>query len=239
MVISMEILLLILKAVGGLAALFILTKLLGKKQMGQLNMYDYIIGISIGNIVAEMSVNKEVPFLDGLIVLVTYTAFAMIVTFITIKSIKVRRFMTGVPIVIIENGKIIEKSLSKLRLDVNDLLEEARINGYFDLSEVEYAIMESNGRISFLPKSKFKPLSPNDMKQKPSYKGLSSNLIIDGNIMKKHLDYIKKDEKWLITRLKNLGYLDIKNILLAICDSNEVITVYLKNIDKKEDNCLE
>ena len=235
----MQILMLILKAVSGLTALFFLTKLLGRKQMGQLNIYDYIIGISIGNIVAEMSVNKEVPFLDGLIVLITYTIVAILATYITTKSIKMRRFMTGGPLVIIENGIIIEKFLNKSRLDVNDLLEEARTNGYFDLSEIEYAIMEANGRISFLPKSKFMPLTSNDMKKKTTYKGLSSNLIIDGNIMKEHLKYINKDEKWLRTRLKNLGYVDISNILLAICDSNEVITIYLKYINKRESDCLE
>jgi len=230
---------LILKAVGGLASLFFFCKLLGKKQMAQLNVYDYIIGISIGNIVAEMSVNKAVPFTHGLIVLFVYTLVAMFSTYITTKSIIARRFMSGSPLVIIEDGKIIEKSLKKVKLDINDLLQEARIAGYFDLSEIEYALLEPNGVLSFLPKTKFKPVTPNDIKRKTNYKGLSANLVIDGNIMKNNLSYIKQDIKWLKTRLKNLGYEDIKNILLATCDTNEVITVYEKNVLQKKNDCLE
>jgi Predicted membrane protein len=230
---------LILKAVGGLTALFFFCKLLGKKQMAQLNVYDYIIGISIGNIVAEMSVNKAVPFAQGLIVLFVYTLVAMFSTYITTKSIVARRFMSGSPLVIIEDGKIIEKSLKKVKLDINDLLQEARIAGFFDLNEIEYALLEPNGVLSFLPKTKFKPLTPNDIKRKTNYKGLVANLIIDGNIMKNNLGYIKQDIKWLKTRLKNLGYDDIENILLATCDTNEAITVYEKNVVQKKDDCLE
>lgn len=230
---------LILEAIASLIALFFLTKILGKKQMGQLNMYDYIIGISIGNIVAEMAVNKEVDFFEGLVVMCIYVVMDCFVTYITTKSIKARRFLTGVPIVIIEDGRLIEAALKKTKLDINDLLEESRINGYFDLSEIEYAIMESNGRVSFLPKSKFKPLSSNDMKVKSPYKGLTANLIIDGKIMRENLDYVKKDAKWLIVRLKNMGYQDIEELLLVVCDSNEVLTVYEKGISQQKSNCLE
>ena len=230
---------LILKAVASLTALFFFCKLLGKKQMAQLNVYDYIIGISIGNIVAEMSVNKEVPFLDGLIVLVVYTLIAIFTTYITTKSISLRRFLSGRPIVIVEDGKIINKTLNKVKLDINDLLQEARIAGYFDLSEIEYALFEPNGVLSFMPKTKFKPLTPNDIKRKVNYKGLCANLVIDGNVMKNNLAYINKDIKWLKTRLNNLGYEDIEKILLATSDTNEVITVYEKDVLQKKNDCLE
>ena len=176
---------LVVKSTLSVIALFFLAKLLGKKQLGQLNMFDYVIGISIGNVVAEMSVNKEVVFIDGLIVMVVYTLISLFVTYMTSKSIWTRRFVGGIPVVLIENGKMIEAGLKSVKFDVNDLLEEARINGYFDLSEIEYAIMEANGRVSFLPKSKFQPLTPNDMKQKPPYKGLCANLVIDGVIWNK------------------------------------------------------
>ena len=235
----MEILKIILESVASLIALFFFCRLLGKKQMAQLNIYDYIIGISIGNIVAEMSVNKEVVFYEGLVAMFVYTLFAVLSTYITTKSIRARRYLSGTPLVIIENGRIIENSLNEAKLDVNDLLQEARIAGYFDISEIEYAIFEPNGVVSFLPKTKYKPLTPNDMKQKPSYKGLAADLIIDGNIMTENLKYISKDNKWLKTRLKNLGYLDIDNILLATCDTNEVITVFEKNVMQKKNDCLE
>jgi len=227
------------KSFFSIIVLFLLTKSLGKKQINQLNMFDYVIGISIGNVVAEMSVNKEVIFWDGVITMTVYTLISLAITYISTKSIVLRRLISGTPIVIIENGKIIEKGLTKSKLDINDFLEEARINGYFDLSEIEYAIMEANGRVSFLPKSAYKPLTPNDMKIKTKYKGLTANLIIDGVIMEKNLKYLKKDKKWLITRLRKQGYEDTEKLLLVTCDTDEILTVYKKNEKQKESNCLE
>ncbi len=235
----MEVFSLVLKSIGSIVALFFLTKMLGKKQLGQLNMFDYVIGISIGNVVAEMSINKEVPFFDGLITMVVYTLISLFISYITIKSIKARKFIGGIPIVIIENGKIIENNLKEVKFDINDLLEEARINGYFDISDIEYAVMEANGRLSFLPKSKYVPLTPNDMKQKPAYKGLSANLVIDGKIMRESLKFIEKDSKWLINRLKNMGYNDVEELLLVVCNSSESLTVYEKAAILQKANCLE
>ena len=228
-----------IKSLVAILILFILTKILGKKQLGQLNMFDYVIGISIGNIVAEMSVNREVPFFDGVTAMVVYTLISVFISYITTKSIKIRRFVSGVPVVVIENGKIIEKNLMKIKFDINDLLEEARVNGYFDISEIEYSIMEVNGRLSFLPKSKYVPIKLNDMKLKAAYKGLCANLVIDGNIMKESLKFINKDYSWLITRLKNMGYNDISDLLLVVCDSNEVLTIFEKNVIENGTNCLE
>ena len=226
----MDFLMLIIKSIGSLFALFIFTNALGKKQINQLNMFDYVIGISIGNVVAEMTVNKEVVFLDGIIVMGIYSFISILISFITTKSIILRRIISGTPTTIIENGKIIEKSLLKTKLDINELLEEARIDGYFDISEIEYAIMESNGKISFLPKSKYKPVTCNDLKVKTNYKGICTNVVIDGKVMNNNLKSINKDRKWLLRRLDNLNYKDIKKLLLVTCDTNEKLTIYEKNI---------
>lgn len=227
----MDFLMLIVKAVGSLFALFIFTKALGNKQINQLNMFDYVIGISIGNVVAEMTVNKEVLFWDGIIAMGIYSLISIVVSFATNKSIFLRRLIGGTPTTIVENGKIIESALKKTKIDLNDLLEEARINGYFDLSEIEYAIMEANGKISFLPKSKYKPVTSNDINLKPGYVGLCTNVVIDGKIMKNNLKSINKDEKWLIKRLQNLHYNNVSNLLLVFCDTNEKLTVYEKNVE--------
>ena len=227
----MDFFMLIFKSVGSLFILFLLTSSLGKKQINQLNMFDYVIGISIGNVVAEMTVNKEVNFFDGVLVMSIYAFISIIISFLTTKSIVLRRKISGVPTTIIEKGKIIESGLVKSKLDLNELLEEARIDGYFDISEIEYAFLESNGKISFLPKSKYKPITPNDIKLKTKYKGLCTNVIIDGKIMKNNLKSINKDEKWLLTRLNNLNYDNISNLLLVTCDTDEKLTVYMKKIN--------
>ncbi len=197
-----------------------------------------IIGITIGSVAAEISVSDKVSFWDGLIVMGTYTLISILFAYVTRKSIVMRRFLSGVPIVLISKGKIIEAGLVKVRFDINDLLEEARNNGYFDISEIEYAVMEQNGSVSFMPKSKYAPLTPNDMKIKVGYKGLTANLVIDGKIMYENLKMIEHDEKWLLTRIKN-NKKNLEDILLLTCDSKENITIFEKHEQLSTKSVLE
>ena len=219
--------------------LFLLAKAMGRKQIGELNTFDYIIGITIGSIASEMTVNSDVSFINCIVAMAVLSLIGILISYGTTKSMFLRRFFTGCPIILIENGKIIEKGLNKARFDINDLLQECRINGYFDISEIAYAVMEANGRISFLLKSKYTPVTLSDMKIKASKKGLCVNLIIDGNIMMEHLKNINKDSAWLLTRLENMGYSDYSNILLASCDTKEQITVYLKSVPLTNSKVLE
>lgn len=219
--------------------LFLLAKAMGRKQIGELNTFDYIIGITIGSIASEMTVNNDVSLINCIVAMAVLSLIGILISYGTTKSMFLRRFFTGCPIILIENGKIIEKGLNKARFDINDLLQECRINGYFDISEIAYAVMEANGRISFLLKSKYTPVTLSDMNIKASKKGLCANLIIDGNIMMEHLKNINKDSAWLLTRLENMGYSDYSNILLASCDTKEQITVYLKSVPLTNSKVLE
>lgn len=219
--------------------LFLLAKAMGRKQIGELNTFDYIIGITIGSIASEMTVNSDVSLINCIVAMAVLSLIGILISYGTTKSMFLRRFFTGCPIILIENGKIIEKGLNKARFDINDLLQECRINGYFDISEIAYAVMEANGRISFLLKSKYTPVTLSDMNIKASKKGLCANLIIDGNIMMEHLKNINKDSAWLLTRLENMGYSDYSNILLASCDTKEQITVYLKSVPLTNSKVLE
>ena len=228
-----------IKAVASMVILFFFTKAMGRKQLSQLNLYDYIVGITIGSVAADISIDLETHFWHGVLVMFVYTIVSILISHFTAKSIKFRRFVTGVPIIVIEDGKIIEDNVEKSKLDINDLLQEARTNGYFDISEIEFAIMESNGKISFLQKSKYSPLTTSDAKVKVDYKGICSNLVIDGHIMSNNLKIIKKDDKWLLTRLKNEGYNNPKDLLLVTCDSKEKLTVYKKGEASIKSGCLE
>lgn len=219
--------------------LFLLAKAMGRKQIGELNTFDYIIGITIGSIASEMTVNSDVSLINCVVAMAVFSLIGILISYGTTKSMFLRRFFTGCPIILIEDGKIIEKGLNKARFDINDLLQECRINGYFDISEIDYAMMEANGRISFLLKSKYTPVTLSDMKIKAFKKGLCANLIIDGNIMVEHLKNINKDSAWLLTRLENMGYSDYSNILLASCDAKEQITVYLKSVPLTNSKVLE
>lgn len=225
-----------IRAISSLVTLFLVTKMLGKKQISQLSLFDYVIGISIGNFAAEMTINLESNELNGIWAVILFGLFAYMISWLTMKSIILRRFFMGTPTIIIQDGKILEKNLKKVKFDINDMLEEIRGEGYFDLSQVEYAVMEANGKFSILPKPEYRPVTPNDMKLKVPKESLCANIIIDGKIMYNNLDNINKDEKWLNKELKKKGYGDISKILLATVDNNQKITIYERNynIDSKD-----
>ena len=235
----MDIFNVIIRSLGALAVLFFITKLIGRKQVSELSLFDYVIGISIGNFAAEIVLNYEIPYVSGVIAVITFGVVAYIVSVITMKSMCLRRFFIGSPVVVIQDGKILEQSMRKLRIDVNDLLEQIRNNGYFDLDEVAYAIMEANGKINVLPKSENKTVTNKDMKIKTKNASICSNIIIDGKVMENNLKAIGKDEEWLLHELKIIGYRYIKDILLATVDENEKIKVYERNINTKKLAVLE
>lgn len=229
----------IIRSLISLTVLFFVTKLIGRKQVSELSLFDYTIGISIGNFAAESTMNFEMPFIYGLVAVVTFGLVAYLVSIITMKSILLRRFLIGSPIVVIENGKILERSMKKLRIDINDLLEQIRSAGYFDLSTVEYALMEPNGKLSILPKSEYQQVINKDLNIKLNKACLCANVMIDGEIMSKNLKCIGKDEVWLIHELKIKGYKSYDKIMLVTVDNNEKVTIYEKNGDKKPIKLLE
>lgn len=183
-----------IRALLSLITLFLIAKMLGAKQVSQLSLFDYVIGISIGNFAAEMTINLESQYLNGILAVVVFGFVAYFVSFLTMKSIKLRRFFMGTPTIVIQKGKLLESNLKKLKLDVNDLLEECRCNGYFNIEEIEYAIMEVNGNISILPKGKYKPVVIQDLDLEVPKQGLCANVIIDGKPMSNNLKIALKDE---------------------------------------------
>lgn len=218
----------LIKGFISLIFLFFVIKLLGKKQVSQLNIFDYVIGISLGNLAAEMTINSDISIINGFLAMAIYGSCSLFVSYITSKSIMARRFISGTPVVIMENGKISREQLKKVKLDVNDLMQDAREDGIFDLSEVNFAIMEASGKVTFLLKSEYEPATKKDMKISVKEKGLTANLIIDGNIMENNLKAFGKDEKWLMKKIKEKGYHDIEDILLLISSGDDV-TIYEKN----------
>lgn len=226
-----------LRALISLVLLFFVTKLIGKKQVSQLSVFDYVIGISIGNFAAEITVNLDVDMIIGIVAVLIFGFIAYFISFITMKSIKLRRFFIGKPTIVIENGVLLEKELKNIRYDINDLLEQCRELGYFDISLISYAIMETSGRISILPKKGKQNVLTEDLKIKTHSDNLYYNLIIDGNIMTNSLKSINKDTGWLYKKLKGKKVL-LKDVLLATCDNKENLQFYLKN-NKEASDVLE
>lgn len=241
MVIYMDIeesLMIVFKCLASIFALFIVTKIVGKKQVSQLSLFDYVIGISIGNFIAEMVVNKEVNFFDGVLAMLTFGIVSYIVSYISMKSINFRRLIIGVPTVIIEDGKIIESGLKKTNIDINDFLEQCRIQGYFNIDDISYAIMEASGDISILPKSKATPVTRSDMKTKGEKALLTANLIIDGEMLENNIKGCNLTINKVRDELRKQGYSNADQILLAVYSNNKII-FYEKDVDTKNHSLLE
>lgn len=217
-----------IRALVSLITLFLVTKMLGKKQVSQLSLFDYVIGISIGNFAAELTINLESDIIHGTLAVIIFGLVAYLISILTMKSIILRRFFMGIPTVIIHNGVLIENGLKKVKYDINDLLEQCRTQGYFDISEIAYALMEADGKLSILPKSKYKVVTLKDMNLKGKKESLCANVIIDGNIMNKNLENMGKDRSWLEKEL-NIRGKKASDILLGTLDNNNKLNLYDKN----------
>lgn len=231
----MDLLQVFYRGIISLVVLFLTTKMLGKKQVSEMGVFDYVIGISIGNFAAEMTINFEANEINGIVAVVLFGIVAYLVSFLSMKSTALRRFFMGKPTIIINKGKLLKKNIRNANIDINEILEEARINGFFDLKEIEYAVLETNGHISFLPYAKYKTLTPEDMGVKTKSGGLCANVIIDGNLMHKNLKNVGLTEEWVKHNLEVLGYKDLKKIFLCTVDTNKNISVYENNNVKYDD----
>lgn len=202
--------------------LFIISKVLGKKQIAQLEFIDYAVGISLGSIAADWSVETEEPFYYYLIAMSIFFVLAFLVSIVGRKNTFLKRVLKGKPSTLIYEGKINYKQLNKCKIDVNDLLSMLREKDYFDINDVAYAIFEPSGDLSVLPKGNQKPVVIEDIDKKaiePS--SLTNVLIVDGKISKSGLNEIEKDKYWLYKKLNLENKKDLKNILLATYDEKE------------------
>jgi uncharacterized membrane protein YcaP (DUF421 family) len=158
-----------------------------------------------------------------------FTFSAIFISYITCKSILLRRFFEGQSIMLYQNGQIYEKNLLKAKLDIDEFLSLCRISGYFDLQEIHSVYLETNGTISVLPIAKYRPATPDDHKLEPSQSKPLPNIIIDGKIMYDNLQSTGKNEDWLMKRLKTNGNADIKEVILATYDtSKDKLNIYKK-----------
>ncbi|HEX3038103.1 MAG TPA: DUF421 domain-containing protein [Oscillospiraceae bacterium] len=232
----MEILHIFLVSVGSFIALFLLTKLMGDRQMSQLSMFDYIIGITIGSIAAEMATSLEDDFMKPLVAMVVYALLSIILAVVSNKSLKFRKFVEGEPILLFDNGKLYRNNLKKAKLDLNEFLTQCRNAGYFDLNNIQTALLETNGKISFLPKAKERPATPADLSLHPNQEKLVTNVVLDGNIMWENLKSTGNDESWLNKQLDLQGVEKISDIFLATCDCNNKLSIYSKIGEKEHTN---
>lgn len=218
----------IFRSIGAVIALELLARINGPKQISQLSFYDYITGITIGSMAAVMAIDDQIPFFIPLISMIVFILLTYLEGKWTLSSLKARQIIDGTPILLMADGKILQKQMKKAKLTVNDLLSEARIAGYFNLQDVCFAVMENSGKISFLPFSQYQPVTCGDMKLKKAEPTLYVNVIIDGVILHNELTDIGLNETWLLEQLEK-QQCTLDHTLLGIVNKQGKLHLYQKH----------
>ena len=221
----MEILKVVLTSLLSVAALFAIAKIMGHKQMSQLDFFDYITGITIGSIAAELATELEKPW-KPLVAMMIYGAVAVTLSILMSKCPKTRKYINGTPTVTMNNGKFYRKNMKKAKMDLSEFTVMCRQAGYFNLKDIQTAIFEYNGRLTILPVSTKRPANPLDFNIVPQPEFINTQVIADGKVLKANLKQLGLDEKWLKAELKAQGILNEKEVFLAVCDGNNQLTVF-------------
>ncbi len=222
----MEFVKLILTSFLSAAALFLIAKVMGHKQMSQLDFFDYITGITIGSIAAELATELEKPW-KPLIAMIVYGVITIVLSLITCKVPSMRKYINGTPTIIMSGGKIYRKNMKKAKMDLSEFMVMCRQEGYFNLNDIATAVFEYNGRLTVLPKATKRPVNPNDINIVPQPETINTEVIMDGRILHENLKRMGLDTNWLNKELKCQGYKNAKEIILGICDENHQLSLFV------------
>lgn len=218
--------------------LFILTKLLGYRQISHMSMFDYINSITIGSIAAELATSLEDDWKKPMVALVIFTLVNLLIDLATNKSIRLRRWINGKSLILYDQGELYYKNLKKAKMDLSEFFMQCRNQNCFNLQQVQTIILEPNGKFSILSSPNHRPMTPNDLNITPSDEYLLANVIMEGKIMKENLKNIGKDEEWLREVLQQKNYPPIENIFLATCSRLGQVDVYRKIEEEKKEDLL-
>ena len=221
----MTFLYLILTTIGSFVALFIAAKVVGHKQIAQLDFFDYITGITIGSIAAEMATELEEPW-KPLCALLIYGAVTLLLSMLTNKFPRLRKYLSGTPTILMDNGKLYRENLKQAKLDLSEFMVLCRQQGYFDLSSIQTAVFEYNGRLTILPVSSRRPATPEDMNLHPEQEQIFTELIMDGRVLEGNLKRMGLDRSWLDKQLRQQGYHSPREIFLALRDPGGTVLLY-------------
>lgn len=205
-------------------------RVMGKRQIGELQPFELVIAIMISELAAVPMQETGIPLIAGIIPIITLLIIQVTFSHISMKSEPARKLLCGTPSIVVANGEIVEQELKRLRYNINDLLEQLREKNYPSVSDVEFAILETSGKLSVIPKSQKRALTPADLQLETQYEGLPLTLIADGIINYKNLNIAKQDLTWLYEQIQKQGFSSPKEILFASLDTNGDILIQGKNI---------
>lgn len=221
----MEFAKIVLSSLLSYAALFVCAKIIGRKQIAQLNFLDYITGITIGSIAAELATDLENMW-KPLVALGMYAILTYILSKIVMHSARSRKFLDGTPTIVMQNGKLFRSGMKKAKLDLSEFMVMCREQGYFNLADIHTAVFEYNGKLTILPVSRKRPATPEDMKLSPKQETIFTEVIMDGRVLDENLQRMGLNAAWLTRQLRTQGVHDVRNVYLGLCDDQNHLTVY-------------
>ena len=216
----------ILRSLGALAALLVFTRILGKKQISQLTYFEYIVGITLGGLAGVISTDVEAHYPLGLLAMFVWFIVPLGLSFLALKSIRLRRWMEGTSRVVIQDGKVLEGNLRKERMTAEELMEHLRVRDVFRIADVEMAMLESTGELSVLRKRDKQTVTPSDLGMKLPREQEPKMVIIDGKIMDEPLANMGLSREWLKEELAKAG-VTAENVFLAQVDAYRQLYVDL------------
>jgi uncharacterized membrane protein YcaP (DUF421 family) len=218
------------RTLAAFAGLLFLMRLSGKQQVQQLNVFEYIVGITIGSTASFLSVDIKEPFLPTFLGLVLWVGLALLLNNIALRSRRWGKILHGEPTVLIEKGRILEENLRKVpNFTIDDLLMSLRNKDVFDVGQVEFALLETDGALSVVRKSQHRPVTPHDLKLSPEYEGLPTELVYDGRIIEKNLKSARLTHAWLRKQLKAHGITSLDKVVLAQLNPNGTLYVDVRD----------
>jgi len=210
--------------------LLLVMRVLGKKQLGHVTFFSYITGIALGNVAGEVMIEKDVTILDGLVGMTLWALLTMAVEYVSLKSARARVLLDGEPSIVVQNGKLMEKALRAAKLNLDDLTMMLREKDVFALSEVDYAILEPNGKLSVLLKPEHESPTRKDQKlAAPKRSYLPTELVVDGKVVAQNLNEWMLTRDWLDEQLRQSGVRSAEDVLFAELQSDGSLYV-----DKKQ-----
>ncbi|WP_431028688.1 YetF domain-containing protein [Lysinibacillus sp. LZ02] len=206
----------LLRTTGAFFAILFLARIIGKKQLSQLTFFHYITGITFGSIASEIAAQAETPFWDGFIALIWWGVLTLLISYLSLKSVKLRTLFDDKPTIIIQNGTILPKNLKKARLSLDELLMLLREQSVFSAAEVDYAVFETNGELSIMKKVAVSNATKQDVKANTApAQYVPMEVICDGKIISKNLIELNLTEDWLMKKLKKKNITSAEDVFLA------------------------
>lgn len=224
----MDFLYVVLTSLLSVVALFAITKLMGHKQLSQMSFFDYISGITIGSVGAELATELEKPW-KPLTALVIYGVVSVALSLALSKVPGSRKYINGTPTILMDNGKLYRKNIKKAKIDLSEFLVMCRELGYFDLNEIQTAVFETNGKLSVLPKSENRPATPKDLGIAPKPSHIQTEVIMEGRVLEENLERMGLNTVWLNKELNRQGYKGASEIFLGVCESDNTLTLFALN----------